>query len=130
MCRQEIAMTPTPLDNGPANDNHGHEGRITRLEVRMNDLACEVALLRQHVDEGFRSVRELIQHTADLLREEQRHAIDALRLEFRNELQKAVDKLNARMDEMEKHHDAQFRWMVGLLIATLLSVLTLVPRSV
>jgi hypothetical protein len=116
-------MTPTPLDNEPANDNHGHEGRITRLEVRMNDLACEVALLRQHVDEGFRSQRELIQHTADLLRQE-------LRLEFRNELQKAVDKLNARIDGMAKRHDVQFRWMVGLLIATLLSMLALVARTI
>jgi len=79
-------------DTPPEENPPSLQARLSRPEAQVNDLTNE-----------FRTFRLEVQ------------------LAIQTAVQAAVDKLNARIDAVEKKHDDQFRWLMTLLVTVLVS---------
>lgn len=108
-------MPPTPLDTTSGADHHGHESRIAKPEVSVDNLGQAVATLGIDMNEGFRSLRA---------------AIDAHRAEMRHALQRLEDKFDQKLERQHEESATERRWMMGLLIANLLATLGCTAKTV
>lgn len=102
-------MDQSPLDKQDADDNDGHEVRIVRLEVKMDQITIALASMQQSIEVGFA---------------EQRRTNETLRAE----MQRLFEKLSDRIDEQAKEHRRDIRWMTGLILTNTLAILGVAIR--
>lgn len=102
-----LAMERAPMDDGKEPSQNDHEARITALERAMTGIEAEIRQLRQHMNDGFALLREMVA-----------------------EIAKRVDRLESRVDRVETRIETRFdqltalmRWAIGLLVAMLLALL-------
>jgi hypothetical protein len=96
--------------------------RIIAMGKSIDRLGCEQALMRQHMDSGFAALRQYIDSAIGTLRLEMQLYVQA-------ELQKAVDKLTARIEAAEGRQAGFNRWMIGLLVTILLGQAALLAHA-
>jgi len=129
-------MSQSLLDDQSSPAEHTVEARLQKLEVAVNSQSCELALLRQHMDDGFVLMRsdmasrlaEAGRASAECIRESERRSDDNLKA-VASQLQSQMVELDkrqearmvefdkrqeARMVELSRRMDAFSRWMVGL----------------
>lgn len=109
-------MDQSPLDKQDADDNDGHEVRIVRLEVKMDQTAIALASMQRSIEVGFAEQRR----TNDTLRAEQQT--------LRAEMQRLFEKLSDRIDEQAKEHRRDIRWVTGLILTTTIATLGVAVR--
>ena len=118
-------MSQSLLDDQSSPAEHTVGARLQKLEAAVNSQSCELALLRQHMDDGFALMRsdmasriaEAGRANAECIRESERRSDDNLKA-VASQLQAQMVELDkrqeARMVELSRRLDAFSRWMVGL----------------
>lgn len=93
-------------------DSPDHEERIRKLEQRVPDLACEIRLLREHVDTCVVQLRAEIESAIAASESRMRAYVDTRLAELER-------RLTARIVALEKGQ----RWIIGLLVSLLVGVI-------
>ncbi|WP_256080217.1 hypothetical protein [Massilia sp. YIM B04103] len=116
-------------ETGLTSQYENHEVRITALEKAVVDLHHEIALLRQHMDCGFESLRAEIAHTADKLRlefqESQQQLYEKIKLEFKG----ADEQTTRRIDRLEAKLDYFIKWIIGMQLTTMGGLIALAAHQ-
>ncbi|NVD98673.1 hypothetical protein [Massilia sp. BJB1822] len=123
-------------ETGLTSQYENHEVRITALEKAVVDLHHDIALLRQHMDCGFESLRAEIAHTADKLRlefqESQQQLYEKIKLEFKSADEQTtvrIDRLEAKIDRLEAKLDYFIKWIVGMQLTTMGGLIALAAHQ-
>lgn len=127
-----------------------HEARITALEKAVVDPHHDIALLRQHMDCGFESLRMEIAHMGDKLRlefqESQQQFYEKICRELKGvdergiqntdrledhivRLEGRIDRLENRIDRLEAKLDFFIRWLIGLQLTTMGGLIALAAHQ-
>lgn len=135
-------MNATPLDMGSAPDEHGHEVRIVRLEVTMDNVVTVLGALqrsvdamrsefthaleaqRVHFDQALGEQREYITQALREQRNEFRQELQQHREDFgvglrdqRTDLQQAISKQTERIDALIYEMARERRWIIAYIMA-------------
>jgi len=143
-------MTQSLLDDqsSPPDDDAG--GKPRQLEKKVDALACELVLLRQHMDSGFALLRAdmaarfaeqdlvMVERFAEADRKnlerfaeaDRRHddSTKALASQLQCQMADMDKRQEARLVEMGRRLDAFSRWMVGLTMAVVVLVAHMASR--
>ena len=104
------------------------------------DMDATIDTVRQEMNAGFKELSARIED----LRRESNARIDGLRAEMlenfklidakiertRTELMASIQGVQDRLDAQRRDHDRQFRWLVGLMLASLLGIAGMFAKAV
>lgn len=97
------------------------EPRIASLEAILESTGKALEELRRRVDEGFRELRCEMR--------EQRAEFNSRLTELRNDLRSEIRDTRKESNDRYKELRETIRWLIGIQVATLLSVVGLLARA-
>ncbi len=92
--------------------------RRAAQEKSLDAVNCELSLLRQHMDARFAQVDQ--QFVATRLE---------MQLFTKEEMGKAASQLTSRIDALQERMESNNRWIFGLLVTNLASLIALAARG-
>ncbi|HEY1150663.1 MAG TPA: hypothetical protein VGF27_18935 [Pseudoduganella sp.] len=112
------------------------ERRTETLEEAVQQLSCQLTLLSQHVDEGFKAQNQHIdalnarvdklEARTDARFDKVEAMIEKSEARVMAAMKQLYDQLDKRVDKLE----TGFRWMIGLQVTTIMAVLGLAARLI
>lgn len=128
---------PAQLDNrNRAHEDEAMDHANDTLRAEMNVRFQEVRADLRQVDANFRNVDANFRNVDENFREVNAR-IDALRIEtyeridqLRKETQDNFRLIEAKIDELRNRNDAQFRWLVGLMLTSMLGMAALLIKTI
>jgi DNA repair ATPase RecN len=95
------------------------KGTVQQMDKRLNHIETDLTILTQRTDQ----LRNETHQKIDQLRNETHQKIDQLRNETHQKIDQLRNETHQKIDQLRMEHGKMFRWIIGLILASWISIL-------